>query len=318
MPGDVVQTLEGAATVECAVRSRCPGGSAFLATLAGGLRISPGHPVIWQGDWRHPSDIALVSKHRCSVVYNFVLSQGHTLIVDGVPCVTLGASFDGSAVTWHSYWGSSQVLEDLRVHPSWSTGVIDWAGDSLKAVREGRQVEMLGRALEHGFPHVEPNLLQRIHGALMSARQVSMFRRGPVRLSDSKHDPPPAEALPGLVSHYCEETMCAIASRGDIFAAGAFCLWWVNFVHPLTDGNGRTARGLAWMVTTSAGSGMCSDVFAAPSQVHAPFHIHETRERYLLGLRAADALCGHDSTTLGTFTPSLVAALAEVLREVWQ
>ena len=55
-------------------------------------------------------------------VYNFVLAPGHpTILVDGIPCATLGHGLDLPIVA-HPYWGTRAVIDDLMTKPGWAEG----------------------------------------------------------------------------------------------------------------------------------------------------------------------------------------------------
>merc|ERR1711977_366459 len=99
--GDMVATGEGVAEVLCVVKNQC---DSHLAEL-GALRISPNHPIrLQQGKWVMPGSVASVRLHADADIYNCLLSQGHTIFVEGVECVTLGHSFTDENVA-HPYYG---------------------------------------------------------------------------------------------------------------------------------------------------------------------------------------------------------------------
>jgi len=56
-------------------------------------------------------------------VYNFVLNDHHQFLVDGIPVVTLGHNFKGPVVS-HPYLGTNLVIDDLKKHPDWESGLI--------------------------------------------------------------------------------------------------------------------------------------------------------------------------------------------------
>ena len=85
-------------------------------------------------------------------------------------------------------------------------------------------------------------------------------------------------------------------------------------------GNGRTARGLAYLIIAwmqrKKGWGVTLD------GLHAPFHLATMRDKYLKGLQATNAACGFCKCcngaghgTLHTFIPENVKALRESLVE---
>ena len=90
------------------------------------------HPIKMGEQWAFPADIGRVHQiHDPTTVYNFVLDQGHTLIVNGITACTLAHEFTGPVIG-HSYFGKREpgihhVLDDLQAHPDWISGLIHWA-----------------------------------------------------------------------------------------------------------------------------------------------------------------------------------------------
>ena len=70
--------------------------------------------------------------------------------------------------------------------------------------------------------------------------------------------------------------------RTDPFLLCAFVLWRLNFVHPFINGNGRTARAIAYVV-------LCLKIGAElPGQTALPELLKRERGRYVEALRDAD------------------------------
>ncbi|CAF4029157.1 unnamed protein product, partial [Rotaria sordida] len=78
------------------------------------LIITAWHPIRYAGEWIMPcSLVSSVNEISCEAIYNFVLDQGHTMLVNDVECVTLGHGFKEDVVR-HSYYGSERVINDLE------------------------------------------------------------------------------------------------------------------------------------------------------------------------------------------------------------
>jgi len=78
--------------------------------------ITPHHAVycVSQRAWWFPRDLGtVVSRHQHSI-FNFMVSEGHVINVDGVWAHTLGHDFKGPVIE-HPIWGSSDVM-----HAMWS------------------------------------------------------------------------------------------------------------------------------------------------------------------------------------------------------
>jgi hypothetical protein len=80
-----------------------------MCRLPGGLLITPWHPVRFTGSdsWCFPADVCVAEPVYVKNVYNLVLDSQHSLLVDGVSCVTLGHGFTHDRVVAHAFFGSS-------------------------------------------------------------------------------------------------------------------------------------------------------------------------------------------------------------------
>jgi len=114
--------------VQCVVRTRAPEGKFLLVQLPGGLRLTPYHPVLLEGAWRFPADVEGASpaqEFECEAVFTIVLQGGGALLVEQVPCASLGHGISEGAAR-HPYFGNSQtVLEDLVRFDTFKDGLVD-------------------------------------------------------------------------------------------------------------------------------------------------------------------------------------------------
>lgn len=141
--GDYVATKlheqNGAAEVVCIVRTKCAGGSAKLATLNSGLRITAWHPVRDSGKWTFPAAVCgnrPLKNIRCDYVYTFILREigwansavnmqyAASLVADGTECIALGHGIENDPVASHPFFGTSCVVEALQKCQGWSEGLI--------------------------------------------------------------------------------------------------------------------------------------------------------------------------------------------------
>lgn len=123
----------GRAEVACVVRTRAPAGRFLLAELDG-LRLTPHHPVFVDGAWRFPAELARARELPCEAVFTLLLEEGAgAVLVEGVPCVSLGHGLEEGAAR-HSFFGSRTAVErDLAKFPGFEDGLVDLApGDVLR------------------------------------------------------------------------------------------------------------------------------------------------------------------------------------------
>jgi len=133
--GDKVLCGSTHATVICVVKHNCSKDS-MLVKLESGLRITPWHPIKINGQWKFPHDLSVIGKGTyesadCNAVYNFVLSNGHIMIINGTKCVSLGHGFQDEVVR-HPYFGSQQVVNDLMKIPGWTSGLVEIKYNDMK------------------------------------------------------------------------------------------------------------------------------------------------------------------------------------------
>eukprot|EP00729_Bicosta_minor_P016125 gene16125-23790_t len=91
------------------------------------LFLSQDGTIKEQGTWDdlvELNDLGIpVTNIVTGAVYTFVLETGHTAMISGMECVTLGHGFAEDVVR-HPFFGSRQVVEDLRAFPGWAAGMI--------------------------------------------------------------------------------------------------------------------------------------------------------------------------------------------------
>ena len=94
-----------------------------MVELPGGARLTPYHPVFHDGSWVFPIDIAEMSERPCDSVYNIILRGAASVVVGGVPCISLGHGIEEGAAK-HPYFGHQQAIEDVAKLPGFETGLV--------------------------------------------------------------------------------------------------------------------------------------------------------------------------------------------------
>jgi len=137
--------------------------------------------------------------------------------------------------------------------------------------------------------------LQRIALKGLSA-YAGVFRPAGVDIGGSSHKPVEAHLVPTRVEEmgdYVTDNW----SKAPIHLT-AYVLWRLNWIHPFTDGNGRTARAVAYLV-------LCVRLgYRLPGTITIPELIAADKDPYYAALEAADA---GDLTLLEKLLAALLA-----------
>ncbi|MEO1226434.1 MAG: Fic family protein [Pseudomonadota bacterium] len=131
------------------------------------------------------------------------------------------------------------------------------------------------------------------------------WRPAGIGIEKSKHQPPGGHLVPELVEELCDYVNDNWAQSSAINLS-AVVMWRVNWIHPFTDGNGRTARAASELVL-NVRSG-----FFLPGVKAIPERILLRRVDYYGCLEDADRRFGE----LGTLSDEVVCDLASLLESM--
>lgn len=132
------------------------------------------------------------------------------------------------------------------------------------------------------------------------------FRPGNVEIGQSKHGPPSAHLVPSLIDEMCDHVMDNF-DDGPALNLCAYVMWRLNWIHPFTDGNGRTSRALAYYV-------LCAKIgYRLPGHETVPEQIASDKRPYYQALEAADLSLQAGTLDLGVLEKLLDRHLATQL-----
>ena len=132
------------------------------------------------------------------------------------------------------------------------------------------------------------------------------FRPADVEIGQSKHIPPKAHLVTGLIDEMCDHVMDNFESAQALHLC-AYVMWRLNWIHPFTDGNGRTSRALAYFV-------LCAKIgYRLPGHVTLPEQIAGDKAPYYTALEHADEHWASGSLDLAELEALLDECLAKQL-----
>lgn len=129
------------------------------------------------------------------------------------------------------------------------------------------------------------------------------WRPGGVKINKSKHVPPEGHLVAELVEDLCEYVNETWNDASAVHLA-AVVMWRLNWIHPFTEGNGRTSRAASYLV-------LCAkEQILLPGGYSVPEQIVENRTPYYSALEDGDA---HFASNGGVLNEDVVPAMEQLL-----
>jgi hypothetical protein len=120
----------GSVKIKCVIETKVEK-EIEMVKFGEGLMITKYHPIYFNNQWRFPIDVAPIVKKYISAYYNFVLDRQHSMVVNGIACITLGHGIQ-EKVANHSYFGSELIIRDLQKIRGWEKGLIQLPREAFK------------------------------------------------------------------------------------------------------------------------------------------------------------------------------------------
>jgi Fic family protein len=135
---------------------------------------------------------------------------------------------------------------------------------------------------EHPFK-LRPSHLLHLHRIALESISLyaGNYRPAAIEIRGSKHQPVGAHLVPEKIEDLCDYINENWKSSAPIHLC-AYAMWRLNWIHPFTDGNGRTARALSYLV-------LCLRLgYRLPGANTIPDQISRDKVPYYKALESAD------------------------------
>lgn len=129
-----------------------------------------------------PNDIATTYHTlQCNptILYNFVLSESHSVISGEYQCVTLGHCIENDPVATHSFFGTSNVIRALSALPEYTSGSVHFDSCPFLRSAQDETVCNLDASTKRALPTPQPP----IHSS--NCKQKSSFQVTTHRIKDA-------------------------------------------------------------------------------------------------------------------------------------
>jgi Fic family protein len=170
--------------------------------------------------------------------------------------------------------------------PSLITDPIEEARkESENAVAQfDRVLDLIDEVTRDGRPfRMRNSIILDLHRVAMEglSAYAGNFRPSTVEIGQSEHEPPAAHLVPGLIDEMCDYVTDNFSDAVALHLC-AYVMWRLNWIHPFTDGNGRTSRALSYYV-------LCAKTgYRLPGRETVPEQIARDKKPYYEALEKAD------------------------------
>jgi Fic family protein len=179
-----------------------------------------------------------------------------------------------------------------------------------------RQFDAVTEMIEHFCDperkfKLRPSQLLHLHRIALEglSSYAGNWRPAGIEIKGSKHEPVGAHLVPEEIEHMCDYVNENWDKSSPLHLA-SYALWKLNWIHPFTDGNGRTARAFSYLL-------LCIRLgYRLPGSRTIPAQIARNKEPYYKALEAADGHWHSNKLDLTVLEELLADLLAEQLASV--
>jgi Fic family protein len=160
---------------------------------------------------------------------------------------------------------------------------------------------------------LRPSTLLALHREALNglSAYAGNFRPSTVQIEGSSHKPVEAHRVPELIEDLCDYVNDNWKAKTAIHLA-SFVMWRLNWIHPFSDGNGRTSRMVSYLV-------LCVKLgLLLPGRNTIPEQIVDNRRPYFDALEAADEAAKGGDVDLSKMEDLLEGMLATQLAGVME
>jgi len=175
-------------------------------------------------------------------------------------------------------------------------------------------VEMVEQFLEPERPFkFRPSHLQTLQrvALLGLSGYAGNWRPAGIAIEGSQHAPPDAFRIPELIEELCDYVNDKWTEKSPLHLA-SYVMWKLNWIHPFTDGNGRTSRAASYLI-------LCLRLgYLLPGKLTIPEQIAANKTPYYKALEMADVAWGAgriDLTAMKELLGSMLAAQLVAVHE---
>lgn len=178
--------------------------------------------------------------------------------------------------------------------------------EAANSLRQAARVnEIIWAAVDGQRPFkLRPSMIQDLNRCAIEGLDVfaGNWRPGAVAITKSTHTPPDAYRVAEYAEELCDYVNDNWADATSVHLS-AFVMWRLNWIHPFTDGNGRTSRAASYVVLCVKEGVLLPGTKTIPEQI-----TDHHRRKYYDAIEAAD-----EKYRRSGFTADMVSEMEELI-----
>ena len=103
------------------------------------LYITAWHPIYYNDKWVYPENIKNSEFFKCESIATLLLENDHIVIVNDIPCITLGHNYTYDVLN-HPFYGTYAIIDFLKKQKGWNNGHINFEDIYLNYYRNNSLV----------------------------------------------------------------------------------------------------------------------------------------------------------------------------------
>ncbi|MBS1020488.1 Fic family protein [Gluconobacter cerinus] len=145
--------------------------------------------------------------------------------------------------------------------------------------------DIIAAAVKIDRPMLSHQIIKALNYHAIACLHTNPGEYRPCDVKVGSHRPPPDFRVQALMDDFVDQVN-RYWDEPDLAYQAAWILWRLNYIHPFINGNGRTARAIAYFVLCVRAEG------PLPGEKILPALIKEHRAEYVAALRVADMSIG--------------------------
>lgn len=116
--------------VVCLIKINCKNKKCYMVNIDDTI-VAPYQPIKINSEWTFPITHKLPTLYNCACVFSLLLDKSHIIIVNNTIACTLAHHISDNDIVEHPYFGTNNIIDDLKNNKDFKNGFIILDMDSF-------------------------------------------------------------------------------------------------------------------------------------------------------------------------------------------